>query len=75
MRIEDSSPGVAKEDLTQIFERLFRVESSRSRATGGSGLGLAICRSIIEAHQGSIAATNSKLGGLAITVKLPLLVE
>jgi len=75
MRIEDSSPGVAKENLTQIFERLFRLESSRSRATGGSGLGLAICRSIIEAHQGSIAATNSKLGGLAITVKLPLLVE
>jgi len=75
LRIEDSSPGVAKENLTQIFERLFRIESSRSRATGGSGLGLAICRSIIEAHQGSIAATNSKLGGLAITVKLPLLVE
>jgi len=75
LRIEDSSPGVAKENLTQIFERLFRIESSRSRATGGSGLGLAICRSIIEAHQGSIAATNSKLGGLAITVKLPLWVE
>jgi len=75
MRIEDSSPGVAKEDLIQIFERLFRVESSRSRATGGSGLGLAICKSIIEAHQGSIAATNSKLGGLAVTVKLPLIAE
>jgi signal transduction histidine kinase/Tfp pilus assembly protein PilF len=75
IRIEDSSPGVAKEHLTEIFERLFRVESSRSRATGGSGLGLSICRSIIEAHNGSITATQSKLGGLAVTVKLPLLRE
>jgi len=73
IRIEDSSPGVAKEHLTQIFERLYRLESSRSRATGGSGLGLAICRSIIEAHDGSITATESKLGGLAVTVKLPVL--
>jgi len=74
MRIEDSSPGVSKESFTQIFERLYRVESSRSRSTGGSGLGLAICHSIIAAHQGSIKAKNSKLGGLAITVKLPLVV-
>jgi len=75
IRIEDSSPGVAEENLIQIFERLYRVESSRSRATGGSGLGLAICRSIIEAHQGTITATDSQLGGLAVTVKLPLLAE
>ncbi len=71
-RVEDSSPGVEKDDLSRIFERLFRVESSRSRATGGSGLGLSICSSIIEAHKGTIVAKNSKLGGLAVTVKLPI---
>jgi len=72
IRVEDSSPSVDKEHLEPIFERLYRVESSRSRATGGSGLGLAICRSIIEAHGGSIVAKQSKKSGLAITIKLPL---
>ncbi|MCO7224246.1 tetratricopeptide repeat protein [Pleionea sp. CnH1-48] len=70
--IEDSAPGVKDEDLPRIFERLFRVESSRSRATGGSGLGLSICKSIIEAHEGSITSSASQLGGLAIKINLPL---
>jgi len=73
IRIDDSSPGVEKENLTRIFERLFRVETSRSRATGGSGLGLSICESIISAHQGTILAKTSKLGGIAITIKLPII--
>ncbi|MCO7224245.1 tetratricopeptide repeat protein [Pleionea sp. CnH1-48] len=70
--IEDSAPGVKDEDLPRIFERLFRVESSRSRATGGSGLGLSICKSIIDAHEGTITSSTSQLGGLAITISLPL---
>lgn len=70
--IEDSAPGVPETDLDQIFERLYRVEGSRSRATGGAGLGLSICRNIVEAHQGSIAARPSELGGLAIEISLPL---
>ncbi|WDE08692.1 hypothetical protein SG34_032800 [Thalassomonas viridans] len=70
--IEDSSPGVAEQDMPKIFERFYRVESSRSRATGGSGLGLAICKSIIEAFQGSIDSSNSPLGGLAVEIKLPI---
>ena len=72
IRISDSSPSVENWQLEPIFERLFRVELSRSRATGGSGLGLAICRSIIEAHKGTIVAKQSKQGGLTITIKLPL---
>jgi two-component system sensor histidine kinase BaeS len=67
----DSAPGVPDADLERLFERLYRVEQSRSRATGGAGLGLAICRNIVEAHGGTIAASSSPLGGLTITIELP----
>ncbi|QYJ97006.1 hypothetical protein K0J45_16030 [Shewanella alkalitolerans] len=70
--IEDSAPGVSKVQFASIFERLYRVETSRSRATGGSGLGLSICKSIVEAHKGTITASGSPLGGLAITIYLPM---
>ena len=67
----DSAPGVPPADLDRLFDRLYRVESSRNRSTGGAGLGLAICRSIVEAHGGSITAQASPLGGLWISVRLP----
>ena len=69
---DDSAPGVADAELPRLFERLFRGEASRNRALGGSGLGLAICRSTIEAHGGTIDAAPSPLGGLRITLALPL---
>lgn len=69
---EDSAPGVPNEALPQLFERLFRVESSRNRATGGAGLGLSICLNIVEAHGGTISAAHAALGGLQIRVHLPL---
>jgi two-component system sensor histidine kinase BaeS len=69
--VEDTPPGVPTEALPRLFDRLFRVESSRSRSAGGAGLGLAICRAIVEAHDGSIAAAPSALGGLRVTVELP----
>jgi two-component system sensor histidine kinase BaeS len=68
---QDSAPGVAEDELEKLFERLYRVESSRNRATGGAGLGLAICRNIVEAHEGSITAKLSPLGGLWVRVELP----
>lgn len=73
LEVSDSAPGVPDAALLQLFDRFFRVEDSRSRASGGAGLGLAICRNIVEAHDGTIAATASGLGGVAITVRLPLL--
>lgn len=71
---EDSKPGVPGDALPRLFERLFRVDNSRNRGRGGSGLGLAICRSIAEAHGGSIEARASELGGLRIVLRLPLAV-
>ena len=70
---QDSFPGVSQDDLDRIFERLYRVESSRNRQTGGSGLGLSICRNIVEAHQGIIVAQTSLLGGLWLQIRFPLL--
>jgi len=71
--IEDSTPSVPIELQSQIFERLYRVEKSRSRQTGGSGLGLAICKSLIEAHNGIITANTSTQGGLKVIVQLPII--
>jgi two-component system sensor histidine kinase BaeS len=72
MSLQDSAPGVSAEFLPHLFERFYRPEASRSRAHGGAGLGLALCRSIVEAHGGSITAQPSALGGLHIQVRLPL---
>ena len=69
--IRDSAPTVAPEHRQKIFERLHRLEGSRNRGTGGAGLGLAICTNIVVAHQGSISAEDSPMGGLSIRVELP----
>ncbi|MBJ2155586.1 ATP-binding protein [Variovorax sp. IB41] len=69
---DDSAPGVSEEEIPRLFDRLFRGETSRNRALGGSGLGLSICRATIEAHGGSIEAAASPLGGLRMTLTLPL---
>ncbi len=68
---EDSGPSVPDAALTQLFDRLYRVEDSRNRDTGGSGLGLAICANIVAAHHGRILAKQSQKGGLAIQISLP----
>ncbi len=68
---KDSSPGVPETDINRLFERLFRVESSRCRVYGGAGLGLAVCKNIVEAHGGIITAEPSSSGGLLIRISLP----
>ncbi|WP_051207756.1 ATP-binding protein [Saccharospirillum impatiens] len=64
----DSAPGVPDDALALLFDRLYRVDASRSRASGGSGLGLSIVRSIVDAHHGQVTATHSPLGGLVVSV-------
>jgi len=72
LTVLDSSPGVPDAALPRLFDRLFRVDKSRSRALGGSGLGLSICKNIVEGLGGKIYAQHSPLGGLAVYVELPL---
>ncbi|PUA96158.1 two-component system sensor histidine kinase BaeS [Acidovorax sp. 107] len=73
VQLDDSAPGVPAHELPRIFDRLYRAETSRNRDHGGSGLGLAICRAIVLAHSGTLTAEPSPLGGLRITLQLPLL--
>ncbi|MFZ1570501.1 MAG: ATP-binding protein [Thiolinea sp.] len=72
LTVLDSAPGVPDAALPRLFDRLFRVDKSRSRALGGSGLGLSICKNIVEGLGGSIDAQHSPLGGLAVYVEFPL---
>jgi two-component system sensor histidine kinase BaeS len=72
VQFDDSAPGVPAASLPRLFERFYRGEASRSRATGGSGLGLSICRAIAQDHGGQIEAQASPLGGLQVTLTLPM---
>lgn len=68
--IEDEGEGIPKEDLPYLFDRLYRVEKSRSRESGGTGLGLAIAKEIIESHEGRIEI-QSKIGkGTSVNIFL-----
>lgn len=68
LRIADQGAGIAPEALPHLFERFYREDRSRSRATGGAGLGLSICKSIVERSGGSIDIRSSEGEGTEVTV-------
>jgi two-component system sensor histidine kinase SenX3 len=75
LRVVDTGDGIPTRDLERVFERFYRVDSARARATGGTGLGLAIVKHVVESHGGSVGV-ESELGlGSSFTVRLPLLEE
>jgi len=69
--VRDTGEGILPDDLPHIFERFYRGERSRSRASGGAGLGLAIARGIVEAHGGTIQVESEYGRGTVFTIKLP----
>lgn len=72
LRVLDSGPGIPEAALNKVFDRFYRAEASRSRATGGSGLGLSIVKVLVELHGGTVAAYNQPQGGALFEVCLPL---
>ncbi len=69
--VQDDGPGIAPDDLPQLFEPLFRADRTRNSATGGAGLGLAIVQRLTAAHGGSVHAENRPGGGALFVVRVP----
>ncbi|MEW1845959.1 HAMP domain-containing sensor histidine kinase [Nonomuraea angiospora] len=69
--IEDEGPGLSPEEEARVFDRFYRADASRARATGGAGLGLAIVRSIVTAHGGRVEVRSTPGKGAAFQVRLP----
>lgn len=70
--IQDEGEGIPEQDIPHIFDRFYRVDKSRTRATGGSGLGLAIVQDIVKLHQGSISVTSEVEKGTTFIIDIPL---
>ncbi len=71
--VADNGSGMEPKDAEHIFERFYRADSSRNRATGGSGLGLAITKSLVEAHGGTVSVTTAPGEGSTFTISIPSL--
>ncbi|MEY2674711.1 MAG: hypothetical protein RLZZ514_1276 [Actinomycetota bacterium] len=70
--VTDSGLGISLEDQTRIFERFYRVDPSRSRATGGTGLGLAIVKHVASTHNGEVKLFSKPGVGSTFTLRIPL---
>ncbi len=71
LRVADHGPGLTEEHAAKVFERFYRLDSSRARASGGLGLGLSIVAAIAHAHEGTARAEPTPGGGATFVVALP----
>jgi two-component system sensor histidine kinase SenX3 len=72
LSVADQGIGIPERDLERIFERFYRVDPARSRATGGTGLGLAIVKHVMAAHNGKVTVRSVDGAGSTFTLFIPL---
>jgi two-component system, OmpR family, sensor kinase len=72
LSVADHGPGLTEEQAERVFERFYRADSSRTRASGGAGLGLSIVAAVTEAHGGTAEARSTPGGGATFVITLPL---
>ena len=70
--VADQGIGIPERDLERIFERFYRVDPARSRATGGTGLGLAIVKHVMAAHRGKVTVWSQEGVGSTFTLQMPI---
>ena len=70
--VDDNGPGIDPQNMVHVFDRFWRRDPSRTRATGGAGLGLAIVAALVEAHDGNVTLSRGESGGARFTVTFPL---
>jgi two-component system OmpR family sensor kinase len=70
--VEDDGPGMPPEQAQRVFERFYRADAARNRASGGTGLGLAIVAGLVNAHGGTVSVRTSPGRGADFQVRLPL---
>jgi signal transduction histidine kinase len=71
LTIDDDGPGIPEASRERVLERFVRLDDARTRDDGGSGLGLAIVADVVAAHGGTVAITESPLGGARVEIALP----
>jgi two-component system sensor histidine kinase BaeS len=71
LSVADTGPGIPPEEIDRIFDRFYRLDPARSRASGGTGLGLAIVKTLVEAHGGRVGVTSRVGVGSTFVVTLP----
>lgn len=71
LTVRDTGQGISPDDLPHVFERFYRADKTRARSSGHYGLGLAICKSIVEAHGGTMEVASELGVGSVFTVRLP----
>jgi two-component system OmpR family sensor kinase len=75
LEVADEGPGMSIQDAQRVFERFYRADSSRTRASGGTGLGLSIVDSLVHAHGGTVSVTTAPGRGCQFRVSLPRIAE